>query len=208
MAQPATRPIRINSFQAQLTLEQQFLEDHAGADPKGIEGGAIPAEEHKINPFATSQPTAVLNTGGRIPLIGLGTFKADEKTTHEALASALKAGYRHIDCASHYLNEPAIGNGLHAALKAGYAKREDLFITSKLWNTDHAAEDVRPALEATLGDLRTSYLDLYLIHWPVTEPQKRGEAGGDSVLLPHPPKCQSGGGASNLAQRRAHCVLQ
>ncbi|KAK9915836.1 hypothetical protein WJX75_004875 [Coccomyxa subellipsoidea] len=140
------------------------------------DGGALPAEEHKISSFATSQPTAVLNTGCRIPLIGfrLGTFKADEKTTREALASALKAGYRHIDSASHYLNEPAIGKGLHAALKAGYAKREDLFITFKLWNTDHAAEDVRPALEATLGDLRTSYLDLYLIHWPVTEHQKKG----------------------------------
>ncbi|KAK9916090.1 hypothetical protein WJX75_008482 [Coccomyxa subellipsoidea] len=143
MAQPATRfsspePLKIDFFQAKLALEQQFLKDHDGADTSGIEGGALPAEEQKISSFATSQPTAVLNTGCRIPLIGLrlGTCKADEKTIHEALASALKAGYRHID--------------------------------------NHAAEDVRPALEATLGDLRTSYLDLYLIHWPVTEPQKKG----------------------------------
>ncbi|KAK9901128.1 hypothetical protein WJX75_008929 [Coccomyxa subellipsoidea] len=113
----------------------EFLRTTPGQTRVASDGGALPAEEHKISSFATSQPTAVLNTGCRIPLIGfrLGTFKADEKTTREALASALKAGYRHIDSASHYLNEPAIGKGLHAALKAGYAKREDLFITSKLW---------------------------------------------------------------------------
>lgn len=82
---------------------------------------------------ARSQPTALLNTGQRIPLFGLGTFKADEKTTNEAVAAALKAGYRHIDCAQHYLNEPAIGHGLKGALDAGYAKREEVFVTSKLW---------------------------------------------------------------------------
>ena len=82
---------------------------------------------------ARSQPTALLNTGHRIPLFGLGTFKADEKTTNEAVAAALQAGYRHIDCAQHYLNEPAIGCGLKAALDAGYAKREEVFVTSKLW---------------------------------------------------------------------------
>ena len=84
-------------------------------------------------PQAHSQPSVLLNTGHRIPLFGLGTFKADEKTTNEAVAAALQAGYRHIDCAQHYLNEPAIGHGLKAALDAGYAKREDVFVTSKLW---------------------------------------------------------------------------
>lgn len=82
---------------------------------------------------AHSQPTALLNTGHRIPTFGLGTFKADEKTTNAAVAAALQAGYRHIDCAQHYLNEPAIGCGLRAALDAGYAKREEVFVTSKLW---------------------------------------------------------------------------
>lgn len=82
---------------------------------------------------AQSQPSALLNTGHRIPLFGLGTFKADEKTTNAAVAAALQAGYRHIDCAQHYLNEPAIGSGLKAALDAGFAKREEVFVTSKLW---------------------------------------------------------------------------
>ncbi|BDA45305.1 probable NADPH-dependent aldo-keto reductase, chloroplastic [Coccomyxa sp. Obi] len=180
MAQPATRyPSQelagINFGQAKLALEQRFLEERNQAATKAQDGDAVAAKKQKISSLAAEQPTALLNTGYRIPLLGLGTFKADEKTTNEAVAAALKAGYRHIDCASHYLNEPAIGNGLHAALKAKYAKRENLFITSKLWNTDHAAEDVRPALEATLHDLRTPYLDLYLIHWPVTEPQKKGD---------------------------------
>lgn len=173
MAQPATH--YISQDLTKLALEQHFLDERNHAASKGIDGGALAAEKQKFSSIAVTQPTALLNTGSRIPLLGLGTFKADEQTTNEAVAAALKAGYRHIDCASHYLNEPAIGNGLHAALKAGHAKREDLFITSKLWNTDHAAEDVRPALEATLHDLRTPFLDLYLIHWPVTEPQKKGD---------------------------------
>ena len=101
------------------------------------EGRPAPAPDSPHSAFlmaqAESQPTALLNTGHRIPLFGLGTFKADEKTTNEAVAAALQAGYRHIDCAQHYLNEPAIGHGLKGALDAGHAKREEVFVTSKLW---------------------------------------------------------------------------
>ena len=79
------------------------------------------------------QPFARLNTGSLMPLVGLGTFKTDGTGTDEAVAAALQAGYRHIDCASHYLNEPSIGSALDAAFKAGHAAREDVFITSKLW---------------------------------------------------------------------------
>ena len=80
-----------------------------------------------------AQPTALLTTGAHIPLFGLGTFKADAKTTNEAVAAALRSGVIHLDCASRYGNQPVIGNGLQAAFKQGSARREDVFITSKLW---------------------------------------------------------------------------
>ena len=85
----------------------------------------------------------------------------------EAVEYALKIGYRHIDAAAVYGNEKEVGKGIDAALKAG-VKREDIFITSKLWNTNHAVKDVVPALKQTLSDLGLEYLDLYLVHWPLT----------------------------------------
>ncbi|XP_039808896.1 NADPH-dependent aldo-keto reductase, chloroplastic-like isoform X2 [Panicum virgatum] len=107
-----------------------------------------------------------LNTGARIPSVGLGTYKAGPGVVGDAIAAAVKAGYRHIDCARLYNNEKEIGVALKKVFDDGVIKREDMFITSKIWCSDLAPEDVPLAIESTLNDLQLAYLDLYLIHWP------------------------------------------
>ena len=123
-------------------------------------------EVEKIDPG--SVPQRKLYTGAKIPAVGLGTFGSDRfkaAQIAEAVLGAAQIGYRHFDCAAVYGNEKEIGFSLQKAMQGGI-KREELWITSKLWNDKHAEEDVIPACEQTLKDLQLKYLDLYLIHWP------------------------------------------
>ncbi len=111
--------------------------------------------------------TQRLRDGAEMPALGLGTWKSEPEEVYHAVRAALEVGYRHIDCAAIYQNEEEVGRALGDALAAGDATREELWITSKLWNDSHLPEDTRPAIESSLKKLGLDYLDLYLIHWPV-----------------------------------------
>lgn len=106
--------------------------------------------------------------GTEMPALGLGTWKSEPGEVYDAVVNAVEAGYRHIDCAPIYGNEKEIGKALKYLFDKKIVKREELWITSKLWNDSHKKEHVLPALEQTLADLGLEYLDLYLIHWIVT----------------------------------------
>jgi aldehyde reductase len=101
-----------------------------------------------------------------MPLLGFGTLIPDAAATISATRDALEAGFRHIDCAERYRNESEVGETLQAELAARGIAREDIFVTTKLWNTNHRPERVEPAFEASLNRLGLNYLDLYLIHTP------------------------------------------
>ncbi|XP_052205199.1 aldo-keto reductase family 4 member C10-like isoform X2 [Diospyros lotus] len=107
----------------------------------------------------------VLNTGARIPAIGLGTWQSGGDLCIEAVKTALSVGYRHIDCAHLYGNEVEVGEGLAEAFK-GYLKREDVFLTSKLFCTMNSLNKMENSVRVSLKNLEVSYLDLYLMHWP------------------------------------------
>ena len=124
--------------------------------------------------------TMRLRTGAEMPLVGLGTAHLYREKGRAAVRAALDAGYRHIDCAKVYGNERLVGDELRLAMAGELAPgaipdapprvpipRAELFITSKLWNDDHAPEDVAAACRRSLRDLSLDYLDLYLVHWPL-----------------------------------------
>ncbi len=103
---------------------------------------------------------------GAMPAVGFGTLLPDPLATSQATKTALEVGYRHLDCAERYRNEEAVGDALQAAFQAGTVRREEIFVTTKLWNTNHRPERVKPALDASLRRLRLDHVDCYLIHTP------------------------------------------
>ena len=112
-------------------------------------------------------PSSFAIGGDILPAAGFGLWKIDKPDTADLVHAAIEAGYRHLDSAADYGNEKEAGEGIKSALAAGLCQREDLWVTSKLWNNYHRPEHVRAACEKTLSDLGLDYLDLYLIHFPI-----------------------------------------
>lgn len=119
-------------------------------------------------------PTLTLKNGRKIPVLGLGTWQGGDNpaVVEQAIRDAVDAGYRHFDCAFIYGNEKEIGKALRDKIAEGVVKREDLFITTKLWNTSHYKDDVVPACKKSVENFGLGYVDLYLIHWPVSYSEK------------------------------------
>jgi alcohol dehydrogenase (NADP+) len=105
--------------------------------------------------------------GDLMPQLGLGTWKSAKGEVYQVVRDAIDVGYRHFDCALLYGNEAEIGQAFADAFKAGDVQREHLWVTSKLWNSAHKAENIASNIDKSIADLQLGYLDLYLIHWPV-----------------------------------------
>ena len=113
--------------------------------------------------------TFSLSTGAALPGVGFGFWKVEKSDAAEVAQKAISVGYRHLDCACDYGNEVEVGYGIAQAISTGLCHRDDLWVTSKLWNTFHSAEHVRMACEKSLQDLGLKQLDLYLIHFPIAQ---------------------------------------
>ena len=111
--------------------------------------------------------TLIFKNNDEMPMLGLGTWKSSKGEVYKAVREAINIGYKHFDCAWIYENESEIGDALNDAIKNGDVKREELWITSKLWNNRHGKENVRTGIKDSLNSLNLDYLDLYLIHWSV-----------------------------------------
>ncbi|XP_044863578.1 aldose reductase-related protein 2-like isoform X1 [Mauremys mutica] len=122
-----------------------------------------------------SSKAVTLPSGGSVPLLGLGTWQSPPGAVQEAVEVALDAGYQHVDCAYFYQNETEIGAAFQKKLGEGRLKRDELYVVSKLWNSFHAPQDVKPAFLKSLMMLNLDYLDLYLMHSPMGFPNISGE---------------------------------
>eukprot|EP01117_Protostelium_nocturnum_P016534 TRINITY_DN6564_c0_g1_i1.p1 TRINITY_DN6564_c0_g1~~TRINITY_DN6564_c0_g1_i1.p1 ORF type:complete len:338 (-),score=104.82 TRINITY_DN6564_c0_g1_i1:53-934(-) len=117
-----------------------------------------------------------------MPNLALGTWKSEPAEVKEAVAFAIETGYRHIDCAPRYGNERSVGEGIVEGMKRAGITRKDLFVTSKLWNSEHKQDRILGACQQTLHDLGLNYLDLYLIHWPITFRPHSNEVDEDADI--------------------------
>lgn len=120
---------------------------------------------------------------GTMPALGFGTLIPDATDTRNATRTALEVGFRHFDCAERYRNEEQVGETIREAIQAGSVTREDLFVTTKLWNNNHRPERVQPAFEASRARLQLAYLDLYLIHTPYAFPRGTTRTRGMKTAL-------------------------
>ncbi len=147
--------------------------------------------------------TLAFPNGDSMPILGLGTWKSPAGEVYQAVKEALRLGYRHIDCALVYGNEAEIGQALSESFQEGVVKREDIWVTSKLWNDSHASGDVQPGLEKTLSDLQLDYLDLYLIHWPVAWKKGIGfpKQAEDLIALQDLPIAETWGAMESLVDK-------
>ncbi|KAF2792256.1 Aldo/keto reductase [Melanomma pulvis-pyrius CBS 109.77] len=118
--------------------------------------------------MAFNQKTFKLNTGADIPAVGFGTWQAAPGEAGRAVQTAIRAGYRHLDCAPLYWNEKEIGHAITSVLSETHIPRSNIFITTKLWSSQHSEPE--SALRTSLADLQLEYVDLYLMHWPVSLP--------------------------------------
>ncbi len=128
---------------------------------------------------------ASLSNGDQMPLLGLGTWKSESRQVYKAVREAIKIGYRHIDCASVYGNEKEVGDAIRDAIQNHEVTRSELWITSKLWSNCHGKDRVEAALNQSIQNLGVDYLNLYLIHWPVSiKPEKAFAESVDDLLSP------------------------
>lgn len=127
----------------------------------------------------TEKMAVTLSSGFKMPLVGFGVWRVEGKDIKDLVINAIKIGYRHFDCAADYKNETEVGEALAGAFQSGLVKREDLFITTKLWNSDHG--HVFEACKDSLKKLQLDYLDLYLVHFPVAT-KHTGVGTTDSAL--------------------------
>ncbi len=128
---------------------------------------------------------ASLSNGDQMPLLGLGTWKSESRQVYTAVREAIKIGYRHIDCASVYGNEKEVGDAIRDAIQNREVRRSELWITSKLWSNCHGKDRVEAALNQSIQNLGVDYLNLYLIHWPVSiKPEKPFAESVDDLLSP------------------------
>jgi len=141
---------------------------------------------------------------GAIPAVGFGTLIPDPVATKQATKVALEVGFRHLDCAERYRNEEEVGAAISEAIGAGTIRREELFVTTKLWNSDHGYEAALHAFEKSQRRLGLGYVDLYLIHWPVS--QLRDESWRALVELQRRGSCRAIG-VSNYTVRHLDELL-